>query len=484
MADDYILTTKSGGLWVFPDGPNHAAQYIGCTDVGDIAEPLGDIELIRCFDVRGDYKTVGEKVTAPGAITASLTQLTYQTRTWLERVRGKYGFAVLDRTSGRADTFNNWVRAFILQGVRNTNRTYTNLLHHVDDNETTQGFDVTAVPPVIKVVITEGSRVTTTEPYAFNDVAFLEADSGIIPLKYGVAVADGQAAAKGKVWISDDGGASWTDSAAQPFAVNEHIKACAILDMGSGLRRIIVSKEGTGGAVQGQTAYSDDDGATWTVVSIGGAAAGHGCVKGQSIFALDEHHVWLVSAAGFIYFSDNGGSSWTAQESAVITAGDYQAIDMSEDGSFGYAVAEAGIVAKTIDGVAWNACNATITAVPDVLCVHARDEDNVWVGTATGGLWYTEDGGDTWAQRSGWVGSGAGEVHAVWFADDFVGFMLSDTAAPVGRVLQTIDGGYTWKVLTSDANDGLTCMAGGDENYIVYAGLISAGTGFIGVVTE
>jgi len=58
---------------------------------------------------------------------------------------------------------------------------------------------------------------------------------------------------------------------------------------------------------QGKVAYSDDDGATWNVKLIGGAADGHGATDGGCLAAVDFNHIWLASALGFIYFSADGG---------------------------------------------------------------------------------------------------------------------------------------------------------------------------------
>jgi photosystem II stability/assembly factor-like uncharacterized protein len=311
----------------------------------------------------------------------------------------------------------------------------------------------------------------------------LKTDNGILPVKYGIAVSSGHTAVKGMIWFTSDGGASWTNTAAQPFAADKDIMSCAIVDMGNGARRLIVAELAPAGA-QGQTAYSDDDGATWTVKTLGGATAGMGPVHSGSMFALDSHHIWLASANGYIYFSDDAGETWTDQESGVVTAGDYRGVRIAEDGLLGYAVAEAGIVAQTLDGVNWSACGATITAVPDLTAVALTGDERVWVGTDTGQLWFSDDQGDTWELRGGWVGSGVGTVQAIGFTNDYVGFMLVDTAAPVGKLLRTIDGGYNWQVITGDVNSGGTAICVGDENYLVYTGLVHSALGFLGILVE
>lgn len=482
MTEPVVLKTNDGALWVVPDGPNNNPLYVACTDADNIVDPQGDVELIRCFNVWGQWKTVGEKISPPDKVTTTLTQLTFPTRTFLQRIRGVFGLIFTERDGGRADQIGNWVRALVLDTCRVTSKNYGGVLHHSDTNETTEALDISAFPPVIEVVKVTGQRLATTEVEDFTDVNMLPYGNGILPVKYGIAVA-GATAGKANVYITDDGGASWTVCAAQPFAATQVIQACVIVDMGNNARRLIVARAAPAGA-QGETAYSDDDGVTWTVISLGGAAAGDGPTHGGGMFALDKSHIWLASANGYIYFSPDAGQSWTVQDAGVVTAGDYTQIKMSANGTSGFACAAAGIVAQSIDGVNWSACGATIPATPALGCLEYKADGTVWVGTDTGQSWYSDDDGDTWTQRGGWTGSGAGKVQAIGFANAYVGFMLVDTAAPVGKLLRTIDGGYNWQVLTADANSGGTAFAIGDSNYLVYTGLVNAALGFIGVLVE
>jgi photosystem II stability/assembly factor-like uncharacterized protein len=482
MAEPTAYTSKDGALWVFPEGPNHAPGYVSCTDADDITEPKGDIELIRCFDPNGNYKVVGTKISPPDAVTTSLTSLTFRTRSLLEKIRCEYGLMFLQRDGGRADSLCEWNRALILSGVRNTEKSYGGVLMREEDVETTRGFSISANPPVIDVVEIEGHRKTVTEDDAFNDVAMLKDPCGLLPITDGVAVSAGAGVyASGDVWITHDGGQTWAKTVTQPNLVASNLMSCAILDMCHGVRRIIVAEEA---AANSYIAYSDDDGATWITVKLLAAATAHGVTHGGGIFALDERHIWLASALGFIYFSDDGGETWTGALAVGGITTDLTQIEFTSDGLNGYAGTETGVVIKTVDGgLNWSACDA-LAGTDDIQSVCVLAEDYVWVGDDSGGLYWTENGGTTWTQRTGWVGSGIGAINDIGFANDYVGFIIADLTGPHGKVLRTIDGGYSWKVLTADTNDGLTALAVGDENYAVYVGLVSAATGFIGVVEE
>ena len=477
-------TTKDGGLWVFPEGPNRAPAYIGCTDADDVSAPQGDIELIRCFGPDGKYQVVGTKSTPPDPITTTLTSLTFRTRSLLERIRCEYGLMFLQRDGGRADLFCNHQRYLILADVRNTEKTYGGLVKREEDAESTRGFSLSAQPPLIDGAEITGKRIATTETMSFTDVFMLKEDCTLLPVKYGVAVAlDSGLYGAGDVWLTADGGQTWTVTTGTP---NLHdLQACAMVDLCHGVRRIIVADKAVGASVGG-IAYSDDDGATWIHVSLIAGQVGYGVTHGGGIFALDANHIWLASAKGYIFFSADGGETWSVQDADTLGVGDYTQIEFTSDGLHGYAGAGAGLVAKTVDGgTNWDLATV-IAGTPDVLAVALipGHEDILWVGTASGTLFFTEDAGVTWTQRTGWVGSGIGDVHDIGFANDYVGFMIADDATPEGSVYQTIDGGYSWDKLTTEANSGLTALAVGDENYLVYVGLTNAGTGFIGVVEE
>jgi photosystem II stability/assembly factor-like uncharacterized protein len=68
------------------------------------------------------------------------------------------------------------------------------------------------------------------------------------------------------------------------------------------------------------------------------------------------------------------------------------------------------------------------------------------VGADDGTLWYTRDGGVNWG-ASAFSGSGTGHVLALAFSNTMVGYMAHQTAAPIGRIFRTVDGGAAWYAL-------------------------------------
>ena len=95
--------------------------------------------------------------------------------------------------------------------------------------------------------------------------------------------------------------------------------------------------------------------------------------------------------------------------------------------------------------------------------VWMRGKDEWFIGDAGGQLWYTIDGGNTWTEKT-FTGSGAGVIRDIKFINGTVGYMAHDTGTPAGRILRTVDGGYSWYVLPEGdtvlpANDRINAVA-------------------------
>jgi photosystem II stability/assembly factor-like uncharacterized protein len=160
---------------------------------------------------------------------------------------------------------------------------------------------------------------------------------------------------------------------------------------------------------------------------------------------------------GYIYKSEDGGASWTVQESGVLTAGEYGAIYFSDELN-GYAGAQADVVVKTIDGGAtWSAVTATGNG-GDILGLWAHDSLRVFVTTDDGELFYTTDGGTTWNERTTFAGTGTGSLDDIEFVNEYIGAILHNTAAPLGSVHVTFDGGFTWEQASTPTNSGLNSL--------------------------
>lgn len=495
MATTRALTSKDGALWVQPDGPNTEVYFLDCADVGDLTETEGAISLIRCHNAeRSGWDVVGQTKAPPDPITLDVTRLTYRARNWLERARCPFAVYVLQKDCGRADVFHNYVRGDVLAHVTRTGKTRSNLVLREGDEPTTVAVSLEAWPPSIPVEELSVDRITTTEALGGNSVIAnmderCEDECGAtldLCEVAGIACDSGAGPATANVLFSTDHGATWAAGAADPFVADYDIMAITYCYVGRDTRRWIVAQN-AGDVVGGQglTAYSDDDGTTWTTTNVGGAAAGDGALYGNALFSLNNsmRHIWLASENGYIFFSDDGSQTWTAQETGIIMANEYNCVHFCDE-DYGMAGGVGGVVAITSDGGnTWAA--ATATGGGEIYCCQRLSRDRLWVGDDAGGLYFSTDGGTTWTARIGWAGAGVGDVRDLKFVNDYVAFMLSDNATPVGTVLRTINGGWTWEALTTPDNDGLNCIWPCDESHAIFVGEVEAGsaTQFIGRVS-
>jgi photosystem II stability/assembly factor-like uncharacterized protein len=282
-------------------------------------------------------------------------------------------------------------------------------------------------------------------------------------------------AAKADVFRSTDFGVTWV-ARTEPFAAvaAEDVLSNVRFPISRTLYRTVAAKRPPA-AGQGQVGYSDDEGGTWVLVNIGGAAAGHGAANYGTLWALDSRHIWLASDLGYIYFSDDGAETWSVVEPGGICITAYKGIHFCDE-LYGIAGSLADVIVMSDDGgQSWAAVTAT-GGGGDILCCFRLDKNRAWVGDDDGKLWFTNNAGTTWTQRTGWTGSATGDVTAIKFANEYQGFMVWNAGgAAAGKVLHTIDGGYNWDVLDTPDNDGLNglCVVAPDRAYVV--GEVEAG---------
>lgn len=478
MATKTVLTTRQGALWVQPGGPNTPVYFLGCHDLGDITEKFGSQELLRCMNKRGGWRTVGTIQAPPDAVTASIENMTFAEQDWLEKINCDFTLFALQRTGGEPDIFTNYVRALVLTNSRIVGLTNKQIVHHEEEKESTQSREIEAWPPVIRTGTLTARRQSTSETLALNDVhaySPLDCDTGVQAGDQVLAVPDASIYT-GDVLQTLDAGVTWSTTAADPFASGKNIISCVAFPISDTVTRLLVAKEAVNGA-QGQIAYSDDNGATWTLVSIGGATAGHGAVDSGALFAIDQGHVWLASAKGYIYFSSDGGSSWTAQTSGTLSTSNVLAVSF-EDENTGMAGLVGDVLFITTDGGDTWALTDDVTGSGDNITCVSHSGDYWWAGTSGGDLFYTRNEGETWSQRR-FSGDGVGEVADIAWANDLVGYAIHNTAAPVGSILVTINGGYSWKAITTPSNAGLNALSIADTSLVYAVGEVESGTAVI-----
>ncbi len=216
----------------------------------------------------------------------------------------------------------------------------------------------------------------------------------------------------------------------------------------------------------------------WTeVATLSDGTAWPAAGSPNAIFSLGSAHNWIVGDLGYIFFAEDITAGPVVQDPGIAAGGnnlnDVHAYD--EDNVL--VVGAAGACAVTRDGGAnWaNVDTTDITGPVELTCCWMRTADEWFVGTILGALWYTRDGGVNWTEKA-FPGSGAGVCRDIVFATPTVGYLAHSAAGPAGRILRTIDGGYSWYVLPEStgampANDYVTSLASVAEcPNVVYGG--------------
>lgn len=490
MAEETFKTKDNGGLWIQPDGPNTKPSLLPCYDLEEIDAPEGGITLSQCFNGKGGWKTVGYTEEAPEPITTTLGTYKGKTRDWLERVKCPFTLYVNLRDCGKVDVFDNFVRGMALDVAKIVSRKHMGLVRRSEDLNAEQTFDIQALPPLIEYFSMTALRQAVSETEALNDIIMCSAEKCAGPCgdatdlgDGGIAVGDaatGSPSNIANVLATENGGGAWTATAANPFAGAEHIMSATCFDIGRTTTRWIVARGTTDAANPAEIAYSDDEGATWIQVNVG-SVNGQFANDSGALFALDQYHIWLVTNGGYIYFSDDGGITWTAQSSGTATTNTLRAIHFS-DYLNGYAVGNTNTILKTNDGgITWAVVTGpTAKAAVNIYTVNVRDSLHVWLGYASAtstasNLYYTNDGGTVWNQRT-FGDSSAGSVDDIDFVDDYIAFLVHNTAAPVGTVYYTVNGGYSWQEISTPTNAGLNAIDALSPTLAFVAGEPQGGT--------
>lgn len=470
--------TSDGAIFVQKDGANTKPEFIGCVDMDTLTEPGGAIDtLIRCFRQDGTgWDTIGSTITPADPVTTTLTTFVTGIQNALELLRqGESTLFVHQRDGGQAGSFSNYVRTWVLGGVRVGEKTGMDLVHHDTDTPSTMGFGISAFPPVFRCFQRTVSRRSTVEAGSLWDISFC--GSGADKGKIGFIGCANVAAATPDVLYTSDFGVTWTATAADPLAVSEKVASIVCFPVSRNTIRVLALLGTTRVGGPCVISYSDDLGVTWTTVSVGSTNALFG--EGpNSMHFFDSYTGWVITSAGHIFQSLDGGITWTEQDTGTTLGGDGHAIHFATD-RVGAAVGAAGKVAVTEDGgQTWTL--KTVVGAFILSAVWVVDSDHIWAGAENGNLYYTTDAGLTWNQRV-FPGSGAGKVKAISFVpgSDLMGVMVKDTAGPVGSILTTIDGGYTWEPWVTPTNSGLHGLFVLDENTSWAVGETNGGTGVI-----
>lgn len=462
-----------GVLWVQPLGANTPCYPIPCANLDGVDAALGDTATRLCRGGDGKYSATHRSQGIP-------SEATFTIETWLPKVRGYLQKQVQRRcpmpvylhhlNCGRLDTFLNYDHGELLANSIITSKGKGSLVRGMVDagdgpaDMATQAFDMSAEPEpedYWKLVMTNRSNFAEIE--ALRDIWFsddarcLGACGGTQDIcERGSIAANATAAAQADIWYTNDGVVSAT-AIASVFGVTINVASVTRFFMDRDTIRMLVAL-GTAGAAGMRVQYADYDipTATWsafTAVVVSALPAADLAAHGGALFSFDAQHIWLCTSLGYIWFSDDGGLTWTDQGAPVPGAG-AEALYCVRFVDYNYGVCVGGTtgassvyMSTTDGGVHWTLGTGPVAKILTGCTV--IDGNRVWVCDEDGGLYYSLNYGGAWTTRT-IVNKAPSVLGDVDFIDEFCGFAVGvyNDTDDYPAMYRTFNGGQDWEVYT------------------------------------
>lgn len=292
-----------------------------------------------------------------------------------------------------------------------------------------------------------GAKADTTITAEMKDVVFGTSircgDCGVpndgTRFIYAVQKGIASPATKPTVFYSVDGGVTWSSAAISSAANAEDIVALDIV----GTYLVAASK--TGGTASASCFHIAPINTATGVPSTSWVkvlpASFNATNTVNDMFVLSPSEIFFVCDGGYVYKSTDITGDVTAISQGDATVQNLARID--GQGDVLYAVgAGAAVIKSTNRGQTW-AVTTTSPGAAANTAVDVLDAYRAWVGNASGALYYTKDGGETWTAKT-FTAQTATAVKDIQFASDEVGVVAFTITGPVGYIASTINGGYSW----------------------------------------
>lgn len=489
MAGKNLQKSSQTRLFVIEDraNPQNIPEYQFLSRQLGLTWPQGDITPIRIPDPSqyGKFITVDRQKGQQGLPSTSIeARLTRDLSTMLQLVRKGCSFDIQLHAGVCEDPrdFNGgWEKIYVLEGADATSYDTGEMgaLDGDQDAPVNETIPVTGEDYYELKRIKGGEIAATTVVQEIVDIAICDSrqcgECGVTSNGcekiFAVSMSAGASPGLGaQVIYSPDAGATIADTVITTMGAAEDPTGLAC----SGIYLVVISNESLSLHYAPLADILNGD-ETWAEVATGFVAA-----KGpNAIFSLGSVFNWIVGDGGYIYFSADITAGVTVQSAGAVSTENLAAIHGADENNLVAVGANNTVLVTSNGGESWSSVTGPAPAV--ALTAVWMKTDLVWlVGTAGGQLFYTVDGGANWTEKT-FSGSGAGSVNDIQFATPTVGYMSHQTAAPVGRIFRTIDGGFSWYILPEQAglslpdNDGFNALAACSEDpNLVFGGGLGA----------
>lgn len=166
--------------------------------------------------------------------------------------------------------------------------------------------------------------------------------------------------------------------------------------------------------------------------------------------------VFMVADGGYIYKTSDVTSGVITLNAGLATTANLARIKGDGYDTLVATGADGTILRSTNRGDSWSTtATSPVGAGVTVQAVGALDPFRIVVGTSTGNIYSTSDGGLTWTIRT-FSGSGAGAVDDLLLLSPEIMHIAHRSATPTANVLSSWTGGYAWATSSDYRFNGLT----------------------------
>lgn len=327
-------------------------------------------------------------------------------------------------------------------------------------NEATVSFD-----SVTRIVQTSLSALTITETEDILAIAGLSDENcGSCGDAYpgadkllAVGAAAG-AAVEADVWVSLNGGGTWTVITDKAFAADEDISEIEMVQIGNGQVRIIVGTDTTDAAAPAKIAYLDAlygaiPAGTWTNVSLASGANGD-VIQAMKLLSFSQLY---IASAGDIFKSDDRGE--TDPGAAVYTGTEViNGFEISPDGSEVWAFGANNTLLREIDDNDTFAARVGPSGGGAFTALTIADNGVLYAGNGTS-IYKSVDSGATTGNWTELKDFGANysitSIQVIRGESELLRVVVTDSTG-TGNEWYSVDGGASWAMVTEVTNTGYT----------------------------
>lgn len=482
MADFTPATTQLSRIYLIEGRAraDHVPAYQSCAFAGSPDWPQGDVTPIRCPspDQFRAVERIGQTFSPADDVSNSLTGHypldVLSTFLTLARRRCQLDFHVNMGDCTDPSDPNAFSKKQVYEQAFITSYGSTDIGSFDEDTPIDENIDITASEMYEIVYLNIATRGASVINNPVVDVVICskitcgdcgDEDDGC-EIVYAVTLATtGSPGTASDVIYSTDGGANLASDEITTLEEDEDADAIACL----GVYVIVASNNDGAMHYKTKALINDGTNGNWTRIATGIETGG----EPNDVWSTGTY-AFVVGDLGYVYGTSDITAGLTVLDAANATTNNLYAVHALND-NFAVAVGATGDVIYTEDRVNWTA--ATDAGGDDLQCVWIIDKNTWWAGDNQGAVYYTVDKGVTWTMMTN-IPITFGDVKDIAFHNSSIGYISGDIDGPVGAIVRTYDGGYSWVALPEGAGnipaaDEYTAIAACEynENYMIAVGL-------------